>query len=125
MPRVLTFVFLVVSAASAQEAPQPQASAPPPGARYEIVPCYTPFRLDRFTGHVDGWRSDQNGGSRWVVLEVPGLPVADGLPRFQISCPSFTAYTIFLLDTVTGLTWNWAPDRTRSGQYSWLPFIKE
>ncbi|MFM2125569.1 MAG: hypothetical protein RL328_2020 [Acidobacteriota bacterium] len=124
MLKLITLALLAVIAASAQDARQPQSSAPPPGARYELVPCWFTFRLDRFTGHVDRWRETREGVSSWETLEVPGLPVADGLPRFQLSCENASVFGIFLLDATTGQTWKWAADQSGRGDFAWRQILK-
>ena len=129
MRAVLTVIaiFTALPATGAQEMQSNQQTAPPPGARYEIVQATQTakgtYRLDRFTGQVDQLTSAGNS-SKWTRMPMVRSPKVDGnVPRFQILLSGISVKYQFLLDTQTGRTWEVVEtSKERPNELGWVPF---
>lgn len=120
----LPFVLLFSIGAVAQNAViRPSVSTSlPDAARFEIVQhTNLTFRLDRYTGRIFQMSSCQQKGlttsglcwKETLILELPRNS-NDGVPRYQIFMGAEGQRYVFLMNTITGQTWQYgieAPDR--------------
>ncbi len=122
MSKFLATLLVTASVAFAYEDhPYVQhATQAPASARYEIVlGLNATLRLDRYNGRV-AQRVRGTTEKTWKELEIPGLMDVDpSAPRFQLTHMADNAETLLLLDTVTGQTWAWVVDASRSN----LPLV--
>ena len=101
----------VGAAAQAQSHGASESSTAPVDARFEVVSsplaAKWTFRLDRVTGHVGQLVTTNSGDATWEEMPVLGLPPVqtNGRPRFQIFNSGLAARWTFLIDTLTGRTW--------------------
>jgi hypothetical protein len=139
MRSIMCLLFMVAFAAVpvlAQENPNDihQTTAPPPGARFEIIQSEVAakwtFRLDRFTGEVSQLVKTKAGDFAWEDTEVIGRNVGAqaNRVRFQLFTSGIAARYTFLIDTDTGKTWQLTtskeklPDGTEQETNTWEPF---
>ena len=106
-----------------------------PFARFQIiqsmlVPGKQTFKLDEATGHVWEMAQDANGDEAWQTVPVVGLPAvaAVGVPplnrpfsRFEIFCSGNAIRWCFLLDSLTGQTWQIAVAKDGTQEFDPMP----
>jgi hypothetical protein len=129
---LMTFVAVPVSA---QTIPSDihQATAAPPGARFEIIQSEAAiqwtFRLDRSSGEVSQLTTTKEGEPVWQQMEVKGRSLYPE-PKYQLSTAGVMARFTFLIDTGSGKSWQLhsskkkLPDGTEQETYSWEPFAQ-
>jgi hypothetical protein len=131
-------LFLFSAIAFAQDTSDiHQQTVAPTNARFEIVQSELAakwtFRLDRFSGHVAQLTRTKDGDMTWEDTPVIGLPqISSPLrARFQIFTSGLAAIHTFLIDTVTGRTWQLASDKGKNPDGSdfeavvWQPFAAD
>lgn len=89
-------------------------SVPPENARFQIVQsemaAKATFKLDRFTGRVWQLLSTPDGNI-WSQMSVESLSpngVPSSAPRFHIFTSGVALKFTYLLDTMSGRTWEFA-----------------
>lgn len=125
---VLCLSLLFAFSARAQEVDthQSASTAPPAGARYEIVQspiaARWTFRLDRYTGHVDWMVQGKEEKVTWQAMTVMGLPkpLPDGKARYQIFTSGIAARYTLLINVESGQTWQIMSDKETEEVY-WSP----
>lgn len=127
---LMTFVAVPVSAQTVQSDIH-QATAAPPGARFEIIQSEEAlqwtFRLDRFTGEVSQLGATKEGERTWQEMEVKGRSSYNEA-KYQLSTAGLVARSTFLIDTVTGKSWQLhsskkkLPNGAEQEVYTWEPF---
>jgi hypothetical protein len=125
------------SSAQNDTSPPHQMTAPPQGARYEIIQSELAakwtFRLDRFTGQVSQLvHIHSQDEYAWQEMEVVGrVENSQGArAKFQLFCSGLASRFIFLINTDTGKTWELTsskkqlPDGTEQETNQWEPFTE-
>ena len=103
-----------------------QKTTKPTGGRYEIVQSELAakwtFRLDRFTGKVSMLVKDDKDNLSWQEMDITKLPTITkpNTPRFLIFTSGLAARNTFLMDCITGNTWELAHDLKDSDDF-WDP----
>jgi hypothetical protein len=106
-------------------------------ARFQIIqsmliPGKQTFKLDEATGHVWQMVQDANGDEVWEKVPVVGLPdiAVVGVPplnrplgRFDIFCSGNAARWCFLLDSVTGQTWQIVATKDGDQEFDPMPDV--
>ncbi|MGB8522593.1 MAG: hypothetical protein WCD43_06480 [Candidatus Acidiferrales bacterium] len=128
---MVTFVAIPVSAQGVPDIHQ--TTTAPSGARFEIIQSEAAtqwtFRLDRFTGEVSQLATTKEGEPAWQKMQVKGRSSYNEA-KYQISTAGVVARFTFLIDTVSGKSWQLhsskkrLPDGTEQEMYSWEPFAQ-
>ena len=128
---VLAIVALVVFGdmrVSADEAtPIHAETVLPQSARFEIVQSTTiglfTIKLDRYSGKTSQYVNDADGSSVWRSIKIDSQArISTPLtPRFQIFLSGMIGKCAFLLDAVTGATWQLLIADKNTGVLVWVP----
>ena len=103
-----------------------QKTDTPNTARYDIVQseitAMWTFRLDRYYGNVAQIVSTSTGGTAWedmVVIDLPLILDATAKPRFLIFTSAIASRYTYMIDSVTGKTWQLVT--SEGGNKIWSP----
>ena len=126
--RTSFFFLLLPIAASGQETrPLPDRTAAAPNARFQVaqspVLAGLTFLLDTWTGDVWNWVEDKDRNNAWEMMSVQS-PEPWSLPvhqRFQIILSGKVARISILLDSDTGMTWQYVTRSDPKAPGLWQP----
>lgn len=115
--RVLLAVAVCSLVPAIAKAQQHETSSGIAGAKFEIVQSPTvarlTFRLNRFTGDTDQLVVRPNDQTlHWQRIGFAGqIPYRDSQPRYVLFISGLAARFTFLMDTLSGLTWQLVKDK--------------
>lgn len=111
LPRHLILVITTVTVPTVAVAQEHTGSSAIADAKFQIVQSPTAarltIRLNRFTGETDQLvRRPQNQTLHWQRIGFAGqTPYRDAKPRYVLFISALAARFTFLIDTVSGVTW--------------------